>query len=323
MTFSIPDLSDPAKRALLPPSPHKPTAIQLLQGCAELQDPLAVKHLLTAVYLANYTASPLPAAREIASHIPRSAIPTLRKNLEELKIAGQDDPEALTLLGLFLEAENQPAKARKAYETALKVPWVYTYSVQARHPAQLPIPPPWIALGYSLSGSRDQEVKALAKTVFEQGAKKGDDPLACWEYTSYLSKEYEGERKEWLKFVSKAAASGHREAMLSLARFYREIAQAGGKEGGRGLAGSLNWLLGWKKGSEDKLAREWYDAAGKAGQKEALMELAEWCKEEGEGEKAESLLERIVEPVEKCGEEEFPQVVQRARRMLGGVKHSE
>lgn len=279
-----------------------------------------MKHLLTAVYLATHTASPLPAAREMASHIPRSSIPTLRRTLESLKLAGQADPEALTLLGLFLEAENQPAKARKAYEAALEVKWVYAYSPQARHPAQLPIPPPWIALGYLLRGSRDAEGKALARGVFEQGAKKGDDPLACWEYASYLEKEKEGERGEWLQFVSKAAASGQREAMLGLARFYRELApSAGGKEAGRGLAGSLDWLLRWKKGSELRLAREWYDAAGRAGQKEALMELAEWYSADGEGGKAVSILEKIVEPAEK-GEEEFPQVVQRARRMLGGLR---
>ena len=288
-----------------------------------------MKHLLTAVYLATHTASPLPAAREMASHIPRSAIPPLRRNLESLKLAGQDDPEALTLLGLFLEAENQPAKARKAYEAALEVKWVYAYSPQARHPAQLPIPPPWIALGYMLSGSRDPEGKALARGVFEQGAKKGDDPLACWEYASYLEKGDEGERREWLRFVSKAAASGQREAMLGLARFYRELAPSSSsssftgverKEAGRGLAGSLNWLLGWKPGSELRLAREWYDAAGNAGQKEALMELAEWYSAEGEGGKAINILKKIVEPVEARREEEFPQVVQRAKRMLGGLR---
>ncbi|KAG9201382.1 hypothetical protein G6514_005754 [Epicoccum nigrum] len=321
MTFSIPDLSDPAKRALLPPSPHKPTAMQLLQGCADLRDPLAVKHLLTAIYLANFTASPLAAAVEMAFLVPRSAIPALRASLASLKIAGHDDPEALTLLGLFLEAENHPAKARAAYQAALAVPWVYAYSVQARHPAQLPVAPPWIALGYLLRGARDPTEQALARGVFELGAKKGDDPLACWEYASYLSKgEGEGEgveRNEWLRFASKAAASGHREAMLVLARFYREV--AAGREVRSGLlAAELHWLLGWKNGSAMRLAREWYHAAGRAGQKEAWMELAEWYMQEGEGEMATSVLQAIVQPVEKGREEEFPQVVLRAKRMLEG-----
>jgi hypothetical protein len=317
MTFSIPDLSDPAKRALLPPSPHKPTAMQLLQGCADLRDPLAVKHLLTAVYLANFTASPLAAAVEMASLVPRSAIPALRTSLASLKIAGHDDPEALTLLGLFLEAENHPAKARAAYEAALAVPWVYAYSVQARHPAQLPVSPPWVALGYLLRGARDPTEQALARGVFELGAKKGDDPLACWEYASYLSKGDGAEREEWLRFVSKAAASGHREAMLALARFYREMAAGRAVRSG-GLAASLHWLLRWREGSAIALAREWYHAAGRAGQKEACMELAEWYMQEGEGEMATSVLEEIVQPAEKGREEEFPQIVLRAKRMLEG-----
>ena len=332
MTFSIPDITDPAKRAQLPPSPQKAHAVQLLLGCAAIQDPLAVKQLLTAVYLTNYTANPLAAVREMTSNIPRATIASLRRNLEELRIDGKlDDPEALTLSGLFLEAEGQSARAREKYEAALKVPWVYGYSVRARHPAQLPIQPPWIALGYLLKGSRDPEVKALAKGVFERGAKKGDDPLACWEYASYLSTEKEGEKGEWLKFVSKAAASGHREGMLALARFYRKLApspssssspaqsQVEGEKPGRGreLAAPLHWLLNWKQGSETKLAREWYQAAGKAGHKEAWMELAEWHMEEGEGDVARSVLEAIVEPPREGSEEEFPQVVKRARGMLG------
>ena len=327
MTFSIPDLSDAAKRALLPPSPHKPTAIQLLLGCAQIHDPLALKHLLTAVYFATHAASPLPAAREMASHVPRAAIPALRRDLEQLNPA---DPEALTLLGLFLEAENHPARARNAYQAALDVEWVYAYNPHARHPAQLPIPPPWIALGYLLRGGRDE---ALARGVFERGAREGDDPLACWEYASYLEKE--GERGEWLKYASKAAASGQRDAMLGLARFYRGLgtpsspspsssdsSDSSSFTGVRGQAAdaALQWLRRWRPGSALRLAREWYQAAGNAGQKEALMELAEWCSAEGEGAKATSLLEKIAEPVEARGEEEFPEVVLRARRMLAGLK---
>jgi hypothetical protein len=317
MTYSIPDLSDPTKRAMLPPSPHKTNAGILLQGCAEIQDPLAIKHILTAVYLSTYTNA--PGARDIALLFPKSEVAKYRKSLETLKIAGKDDPEALTLHAQFLERENRPKEAAVLYEKALQVPWVYDFNVQARHPAQLPVIAPWNALGYLLKNSPDAEAREKARWAFEQGASRGDDPLSYWELSLFCERE----GKEWLKCVSKAAASGHREAMLQVARFYRDLASADQDLKPRAISGalkaSLDWLLNWQKGSEARLAREWFDAAGKAGHKRALLELAEWLEAEGKREEAREVLMRIVEPSGDGGEE-FPDVVHKAKGRLSGMR---
>lgn len=300
---------------MLPPSPHKTVAGQMLQGCAEIEDPLAVKQIMTAVYLNTYTTN--PAARDIALLFPRSEILKYRKSLATLKIAGQDDPEALTLHGLLLEKENQPAQARALYEKALQIPWVYQYSVQARHPAQLPIMTPWNALGYLLKDSSDAAAREKAKWAFEQGAKKGDDPLSCFEYTTFLDRN----SADWLKYISKAAASGHREAMFQLALFYRDIsADSSQTVQSSGLKKALDWLLGWQKDSAERLALEWFEAAGMAGHKAALWQLAERFEGLGDKGRAREVLQRIVEPVEAGKEEEFAQVVHLAKGRLSGIR---
>ena len=315
MTYSIPDLSDPTKRAMLPPSPHKTNAGILLQGCAEIQDPLAIKHILTAVYLSTHTKA--PGARDIALLFPKAEIAKYRKTLETLKIADKDDPEALTLHAQFLERENRPKEAAALYEKALNVPWVYDYNVQARHPAQLPIIAPWNALGYLLKTSPDASAREKARWAFSQGATLGDDPLSYWELSHFCERE----GKEWLKCVSKAAASGHREAMLQVAQFYRDLSTTdASKPLSSGLKASLDWLLGWQKGSETRLAREWFEAAGKAGHKRALLELAEWYEGDGKRGEAREVLQRIVEPNEDGREEEFPEVVHEAKGRLSGLR---
>ncbi|KAF3037511.1 hypothetical protein E8E12_006838 [Didymella heteroderae] len=318
MTYSIPDLSDPTKRAMLPPSQHKTNAGLILQGCAEIEDPLAVKHIMAAVYLNTYTTA--PGARDIALLFPKSSVLQYRKTLEALKLAGKDDPEALTLHGLFLEKENRPAEAQALYEKALQVPWVYEYNVQARHPAQLPIIAPWNALGYLLKDSKGAEARKKAMWAFEQGANKGDDPLSYYE----LSLFHDRNSVEWLKCVSKAAASGHREAMYQVARFYRDLSLASSAPKADppigALRSALDWLLGWKTGSPARLAEEWFEAAGKAGHKRALLELADWHDARGKKAEATEVLQRIVEPNESGKEEEFPDVVHKAKGMLGGIR---
>ncbi|KAF2624690.1 hypothetical protein BU25DRAFT_413237 [Macroventuria anomochaeta] len=317
MTYSIPDLSDPTKRAMLPPSPHKINAGLILQGCAEIEDPLAIKHIMTAIYLNTYTTA--PGARDIALLFPKSEILKYRKSLEALKIDGKDDPEALTLHGLFLEKENQPAKARLLYEKALQMPWVYQYNIQARHPAQLPIIAPWNALGYLLKDSKDPATREKAKWAFEQGAHKGDDPLSYYELSAFNDRS----SVEWLKCTSKAAASGHREAMFSLAQFYRVLSATDSpllqSDTSGKLKSALDWLLGWRQGSSTRLAIEWYEAAGNAGHKAALLQLADWYEVSDGKEKAREVLQRIVEPGEGR-EEEFPEIVHKAKGRLSGIR---
>lgn len=198
--------------------------------------------------------------------------------------------------------------------------WVYQYSAQARHPAQLPVIAPWNALGLLLKDSRDAAAREQAQWAFEQGARKGDDPLSCFEYACFLDRS----SADWLKFTSKAAASGHREAMFQLARFYRDVsgddASPVQADKSGGLKSALGWLLGWREGSARELSVEWFDAAGRAGHKAAWMQLAEWYEADGEKEKATELFKRIVEPNETGKEEEFPQVVHRAKGKLTGIR---
>lgn len=320
MTFSIPDLSDPAKRAMLPPSQHKTTAGLMLQGCADIQDPLAIKHILAAVYLHTYTT--FPNVRDTALLFPKSAIQQYRQTLATLQLAGNPDPEALTLHGQFLEQENRPADARALYERALQLPWIYAYNVRARHPAQLPVPAPWIALGALLKAAPDASASAAAaRAAFELGAEKGDDPLAWYELSLFHAER----GAHWLKCVSKAAASGHREAMLQVARFYRDLS-AGGialEAKGGALKAALDWLLGWRAGGAPgaaRLAEEWFEAAGGAGHKGAMLELADWCEARGRGDEARRLLGRIVEPDESGKDEEFAAAVHQAKGRLSGVR---
>lgn len=305
---------------MLPPSPHKSNAALILQGCAEIQDPLAIKHIMTALDLTAHTLN--PAARDIASHFPRSELQKYRKTLESLKIADQDDPEALTLHGLFLEKENQPAQARTLYEKALQIPWVYQYSAQARHPAQLPIIAPWNALGYLLKDAQDAAARERAQWAFEQGARKGDDPLSCFEYASMLGRN----SADWLRFISKAAASGHREAMFQLALFYRDTSTNDASpvqaDQSGGLKRALDWLIGWREDSPKQLAVEWFEAAGLAGHKGALMALAEWYEADGEKERAGELFQRIVEPNESGKEEDFPQAVLKAKKRISVIRRA-
>lgn len=315
VTYTIPDLSDKAKRAMLPPSPHKTIAGLILQGCAENENRLAVKHIMTAVYLSTYTTA--PGARDIALLFPKSEILKYQKTLE--KLASEGDPEALTLQGLFAEKENQPAKAKLLYEKALQIKWVYQYAPAGRHPSQLPIMAPWNALGYLLKDSKDPALRDEARNAFEQGASKGDDPLSYYELAAF----HDRGSVEWLKCVSKAAASSHREAMVKLAEFYRDV------DGDPSLLKSsqsskmqqaLNWLLGWKQGSAARLAVEWFEAAGQAGHKGALLQLADWYERTGEKELARDVLQRIVEPVEADSTENWAGVVHQAKGRLSGVQ---
>lgn len=316
VTYAIPDLSDPTKRAMLPPSQHKTIAGLLLQGCADNEDPLAIKHIMTAVYLSNYTTE--PGARDIAMLFPKPDILRYQKALKKLKYKSSDDPEALTLRGLFAERNGQRAEAKALYEKATQVGWVWKYAPAARHPAQLPIIAPWNALGYLLKADNSSEARAQAKHAFEQGANKGDDPLSYYELSAY----HDRSSAEWLKCISKAAASGHREAMFKLAEFYRDVnAKDVALLQSSQMKKALNWLLGWRQDSAAQFAIEWFEAAGNAGHKAALMELTDLYKSAGDKEKERDTLRRIVEPAtDGRAVEEWPQVVHRAKGRLSGVR---
>ena len=121
VTFKIPDIGDAAKRAQLPPSQHKNTAGLLLQGCAQSGDPLAITHILTAVYLGGSGHS---SAQEITRLFPKQEIAQYRLSLDAIDLQSlEKDPglvlEISTLRGLFLEQAGQKQEAKKAYQQVI------------------------------------------------------------------------------------------------------------------------------------------------------------------------------------------------------------
>ncbi len=157
-------------------------------------------------------------------------------------------------------------------------------------------------------------------------ANKADDPLSYYE----LSKFHDRSSEEWLRCISKAAASGFQEAQLELARFYRDIAPKDStllqSDQSGALKKALNWLLGWRADSAIRLAIEWFETAGKNGHKLAMLELANLYESLGEKENAQDQLRRIVAEIPKLEAgtgtmpEKWPEVVNEAKRRLAGVR---
>ena len=317
VTFKIPDLSDPERRAMLPPSQHKTISGLLLQGCAQAEDPLAVVHVLTAVFLS--ASSTYPAAREIALLFPQTEIAKCRRTLEKLGSKAKTiplGPDVLTLQGLFAEREGQTQKARDFYSEAV-LRTQLKFQPGSRHPMQLPLISPWNALGFLLKTDKDPSIKAQAKTYFEKGALEGDDPLSYSELAAFEPRT----STKWLQYTSKAAASGHRQAMVGLADFYQEV---NSKQSpllvDNKMRKALNWLLGWKRGSAAMLAREWLQASANAGHKPSMLKLVEYYEAGGEHERAKEQLRQVLQPPASANQvEEWPQLVQLAKRRLAGV----
>jgi TPR repeat protein len=306
VTYRIPDLSDAAKRAVLPQSQHKPIAAQMLQGCVELADPLAVIHVMTAVYLSAIPTE--TAAREIASLIPRSKLPAYRKTLESL--ADKLNADALTLQGLFAQREGSVQRALDLFESATK-----NYKLGTRHPMQLPLIAPWNALGLLCETSPDANLRKTARAAFETGARSHDDPLSCAHFATF----YDRTDKEWLQYTSKAAASGHRDSSAALALFYRDAAAPDSPLlASAPIQNALRWLTGWKEGSSERLAEEWAHVAADLGHKPSMLLLADWYEVRGERESARAMLHKAVEGDART--DEWPQLVPKARARLARLK---
>jgi hypothetical protein len=321
VTFKIPELSDPMKRAQLPPSPHKDVAGMLLQGCAQVGDPLAIVHIMTAVYLGGTGDKP---AQEIARLFPPKEVAQYRQSLDMIDLQSlEKEPslvvDVLTLRGLFLERAGQKQEARRLYQEAIK-PSSLNYqpgTSTATHAMQLPLIAPWNALGYLLKADKDPELQAEAKSSFQRGALEGDDPLSYYELAAFEPRTSE----KWLRYTSKAAASGHRQAILDLTGFYQEVAASNSSIlENDGIRKALNWLLAWKQGSAAKLAREWLQAACIVGHKPSMLQLADYHKSIGDDEGARHYLRQIVDSESAANHrEEAPQLVQIARKRLAGI----
>ncbi|KAI4691918.1 uncharacterized protein J4E84_002886 [Alternaria hordeiaustralica] len=320
-TFKVPDLSNPEIRARLPPSQHKEVAGMLLQGCAHAGDPLAIVHILTVVYLGNLGNQP---AQEIARLFPQKDIAQYRQLLDTIDLQTLEKTptlvvEVLTLRGLFLEQAGQKQEAIKAYQEAIKPSTLNDQTGRPlTHAMQFPLIAPWNALGYLLKADKDPKVQAEAQSYFQKGALEGDDPLSYYELAAYEPKTSE----KWLRYTSKAAASGHRQAILDLTGFYQEVAASNSSvlENGS-IRHALNWLLTWRRGSAAKLAREWLHVASVVGHKPSMLQLAEYYKSIGHEEEYRDYLRLIVDSDSAAlYKEEAPQLVQVARLRLAGTR---
>ncbi len=321
VTFKIPDLSDPVKRAQLPPSPHKLVAGMLLQGCAQIGDTLAIVHILTAVYLGGSGDRP---AQEIANLFPQKEIAQYCQSLDMIDLQSLEKTpglvlDVLTLRGLFLERAGQKQQAKKLYQEAIKPSTLNYQPTSSRtHAMQLPLIAPWNALGYLLKADKDPKAKEEAKSYFQRGALEGDDPLSYFELAAFEPRTSE----KWLQYTSKAAASGHRQAILNLTGFYQEVAAENSpilKSGS--IRKVLNWVLTWRRGSAGALAREWLHAASVVGHKPSMLQLADYYNSIGDQERAREYLRQMVDSESAANHrDEAPQLVQVARKRLAGIQ---
>lgn len=297
---------------------NRSVATSMLKGCAQLADPLATIQILSAVYLSSISDSPV--FRDYASFFNQAEVSRYGIILEKLGAKSTTfplGPEALTLQGLFAEKEGNIDKAESLYTEAVQRVH-FKYNSKSRHPMQLPMIAPWNALGNLLKSSGDPVKEARAREYFKKGALEGDDPLSYYESAAFEQKT----DPIWLQYISKAAASGHREATVDLAEFYREASLKDSPVlAETSMRNALNWLLEWKSGSAGKLANEWLHAASLMGHKPSTLQLADHCEEIGDHEGAKEHLRRVVElPSRPNQVEEWPQLVQLAKKRLAGIK---
>lgn len=290
----------------------------MLQGCAQVEDPLAIVQILTAVYLAG--TSEAASYRDIASVFPQSEIPKYRKTLENLCAKSKTfslGPEALTLQGLLLEREGKKERAHALYIEAVER-CHFKYNPKSRHPMQLPLVTPWNALGYLIKTEKDPKVQVQAQAYFRRGALEGDDPLSYYELAAFEDRT----DPKWLQYTSKAAASGHRQATVNLANFYQEASSPDSPIlQNTNMRKALNWLLSWRRGSAASLAREWLQAASNMGHKPSMLQLADYHESVGNQDEAKEHLRRLTEPPSSANQvEEWPQLVQVGKRRLAGIR---
>ncbi|KAF2497567.1 hypothetical protein BU16DRAFT_616188 [Lophium mytilinum] len=268
------------------------TGRRLILECSAANDPLATLIILGSLRRKDGW------AREI----PKAEILHARQHLKALAHQ-ESSPDAMVLVGLDLRAQNRDKEARVLFESALrKVSAGEMLDVnsgvtgdklqfkvdQVRGHDLLPIPAPWIALGKLLLEKGDLEA---AKAVLHDGALKADDPMAYF----YLAECGEMYSDEWLEYMTKAAASGHPDAMFHMGNFYAQSKQQAKESVGptgyhhlKGLDAYRSWKAGpgWLRSlpglpkdlalsGREAMAVEWYLLAFEDAHRPAAVALAQ------------------------------------------------
>jgi TPR repeat protein len=321
--FRIPDVND--TNAQLPPSQNSPVAASLLLACSAAGDLQATLQILNAVYYASKVHN-MPKAVEIARLFTPKDINDCRKMLEQLaegkddKGAAKGDANAMTLHGKFLELAGNKEEARYFYEKALE-----RYNTKMfrgyPHPMALPWLTPWTELVNLEETSPTPSIEKMSEAL-KFGAMKADDPMAYYK----LATLQDTKSPEWLKYMSKAAASGHPEAMYRLGQFYHEVnARPSDLLNDAGFKKVLKFLTSWKRNASADFGMEWLKAAAMGGHKPAMLEMAqlyEQTKQEDAIEQSMDCLKAIVKEPPPGVREEWPHLVMQARQRLAGLQRA-
>lgn len=312
--FRIPDVND--TKAQLPPSQQSIIAASLLLACSAAGDLQATLQILNAVYYSSNGYN-VPHAAKIARLFSPTDLSNCRKVLQQLaegndgKAAATGDANAMTLHGKFLELAGKQEEARYLYGKALEK-YETKFFREYPHPMALPWLKPWTEL-VSLEETSATPSSERITEALKFGALKADDPIAYYK----LAALEEHRSPEWLTYMSKAAASGHSEAMYTLGQFYLHAnEQPSVSFQDTGFRKVTRFLTSWKPNATAKFGMEWLKAAGMGGHKPALMEMAQIHEKQGAKEEVKSCLRAVLNEPINGGKEPWPQLVMQARQRL-------
>jgi TPR repeat protein len=284
----------------------------------------AILHIMRAYYLKGSK----EACATYLSNFNKAEILSVRKQLEALATAqdkSKQNPDILTLWGMFLEMDGRTDEARALYEAAVEIaPTEFKPSTGISEGISFPQLAPWNALGLLLLAENTPESLESAKKAFRRGALKADDPVSYYHLANLMTKG----SGTWLHYMTKAAGSGHRDAMHALGIFYgkgtaQELVDKSDDSYFRRL---MRWFLNMPPKSMTLIAAEWLTEGCKAGHKPSMLALVDYIDNSPRGKKEtreESIdevkrhwLEQIMKAPRGGERERWPDVVKDATKRL-------
>ncbi|KAJ4356441.1 uncharacterized protein N0V89_004474 [Didymosphaeria variabile] len=294
-------------------------AASMLLACSAAGDLQATLQILNAVYYSS-NAYNMPKAVDIARLFTPKDISDCRRMLEQLAEGNDGKPEAkgdanaMTLHGKLLELAGKHQEAKYFYEKALKRYNTKIYRGYP-HPMALPWLTPWLEFANLEKASEAPRYVKIFQAL-EFGALKADDPMAYYKLASMQTDE----KAEWLEYMTKAAASGHSEAMYKLGRFYLKANEhASAFLNSAKLRKVLKFVVSWRPNATADFGMEWLRAAALGGHKPALMEMAQLHEKKGEQEQARDCLRAVASEPLGGIPEEWPHLVLQARKQLDAL----